>query len=110
MRTPDEVIASHLKLRLAGKVEEDIRTNFSPEAVIIDRHRVYRGHAGARQSAQILRDSLGHATFRYERIETCGSLGYLIWIGEGPDVHVRGIDSFVLEGGKITGQTIYYHT
>lgn len=54
-----------------GKADEDISTNHSSQVVIINRPALHR-HAGAREAALVLHDSVGDASFAYERIGTCG--------------------------------------
>ena len=108
-RSTEEVISSHLALRRAGRIEDDVRGNYAAGVVIIDSHRIYHGQDGVRQSARILAASLPGATFEYDRVQTCGGIAYLLWRAETLKDCVRGIDSFVVQGGRIVAQTIYYH-
>jgi len=108
-RSPEDVIASHLRLRDAGELDRDLEANYSPDIVVIDRHRVYRGHAGVRESAAILTRSVPGARFEYDRVLTCGDLAYLVWRAVDGRMCAQGVDSFIVRDGKIEGQTIYYH-
>lgn len=108
-RTPEAVIKSHLALRKAGDVEGDIRENYAPDVVIIDRERTYEGHGGVRESAASLAESVPDGVFSYERVVVSKDMGYLLWTAEGTGVSVDvGVDSFVVRDGKISAQTIFY--
>lgn len=116
-RTAREVLDDHLTIsnEWAGKpfedvLEEDIRRNVSEDIVILMPQGNYRGHDGVRQLAHQLADELPqHQSFDYVHIATEGRLGLLVWTYEDDQVRVAdGVDSYLIEDGKIVGQTISY--
>ncbi len=108
-RSTDEVFESHLRLRLEGKVEEDIEQNFSPDVVLISSIKRLTGHDGIRESAQDLQHDVGDAKFTYVRKVVEGEFAYLIWKAESDTVKVEhGVDSFLIRNGKILVQSVYY--
>jgi hypothetical protein len=47
--------------------------------------------------------------FEYTYVAAEGPVGLLEWTYEDPTVRVRdGVDSYVIDNGKIVGQTIHY--
>lgn len=111
IKTPQEVIQSHLDLRLTGEIERDIAENYAPDVTIIDMEDTYRGHDGVRISAEILSKNIRDASYSYNRVVVEGNVGYLLWSARGAQVQVScAMDSFVVENGKIVAQTIFYRT
>lgn len=110
-RKVHDVLYSHLSLRKAGRLEDDLRENYSEDVIVVDLYRTYRGHDGVRRSARILERSVGQASFRYKRIVVEDPVGYLVWSADGSTADVtEGVDSFLIENGRIKAQTIYYRT
>jgi hypothetical protein len=108
-RSVREVIESHLALRKAGEVEQDIEHNFSPDVVLLTGTGVYRGHHGVRSSSAELSRYLGEGTFHYRQLIVEGRAGFLEWAADGSGGRIRdGADSFVVEDGRIVLQTIHY--
>lgn len=106
-----KVIESHLALRKAGDLEKDLQANYSKDIVLIDSHTVYKGFNGMRKSAKELAKSVPEAAFRYRRIRVAKNVGYLVWSARGKGIIVEeGVDTFVVEEGKITVQTVFYRT
>ena len=111
MRTPKEIIESHLNLRKENQFERDLEENYSPDIVLIDAYTIYRGFDGMRESYKVLQASLPDAVFTYKRVVVERNVGYLIWEARGKDVEVKnGVDTFLIEDGKITIQTVFYET
>lgn len=108
-RSTEEIFESHLKLRLEGKVEEDIRTNYAEDVTLITWSRTYHGHDGVRQSAAELASYIPNGNYTYKKKVVEGNIAYLIWTGESKDKEVNdGTDTFLISEGKIQVQTIYY--
>jgi hypothetical protein len=95
--------------RLNGDVEGDIKENFSPDIIILSSFGTFHGHDGVRHSAAKLKDALGDATFSYNHTMIEGNYTFLEWTGSSKDTAVcDGADSFVVQDGLITMQTIHY--
>ena len=108
-RTIDEVFRDHLELRAIGDVERDIERNFAPEVVLLSSYGVFRGHAGVRQSADLLAEHLGEARFGYTRRLVEKDVAFLEWEAWSQEVSVcDGADTFVIRNGLIAIQTIHY--
>lgn len=108
-RTPTDIIQDHLMKRLEGDIEADIRTNFSPEVIILSSYGVFRGHDGVRQSAAQLQRLMGDAVFAFNHTVIEKNFGFLEWSGRSKDKQVcDGADSFVIKDEKIVLQTIHY--
>ena len=108
-RTPTEIIQDHLTKRLVGDIEDDIKTNYSPDILILSSFGVFRGHDGVRQSADKLSDALGDATFHYNHTIIEADYAFLEWTGKSKTTEVcDGADSFVVHNDKIIMQTIHY--
>lgn len=116
-RTAREVLDDHLKLAndwvdkaLDQVLDEDLRRNVSEDIVVLINRGTFRGHEGVRQLAQMLSDELPeHQAFRYSYVAVDNHVGLLEWAYEDSTVCVRdGVDSYVIEEGKIVAQTIHY--
>ena len=117
VRTAREVLDDHLNIAndWVGQpferiLEEDLRRNVSEEIVVLMNRGVFRGHDGVRQLAWMLAEELpDHRTFEYTHVAVEGRVGFLEWSYEDSTVRVRdGVDSYLIEGGKIVAQTIHY--
>lgn len=51
IRTTDEVLNDHLRLRLEGDLEDDMARNYAADVVLLTGCGVFRGHDGVRASA-----------------------------------------------------------
>jgi hypothetical protein len=116
-RTAREVLDDHLNIAndwvskpFDGVLEEDLRRNVSEDIVVLINRGLFRGHDGVRELAQMLAEELPeHRAFDYTYVAAEGRIGLLEWTYEGSKVRVRdGVDSYLIEGGKIIGQTIRY--
>lgn len=116
-RTAREVLDDHLDianewtdLPFEEMLERDLRRNVSEEIVILMNADVFHGHDGVRQLARQLAEELpGHQSFDYTLVSAHGRIGLLEWGYEDDEVVVRdGVDSYLIEDGKIIGQTIHY--
>ena len=116
-RSAGEVLDDHLNLAnawvdvpLEQVLAEDLRRNVSENIVILINRGTFHGYEGVRDLARMLAEELPeHAAFEYTYVAAEGPVGLLEWIYEDPTVRVRdGVDSYVIENGKIVGQTIHY--
>lgn len=108
-RTPREVFDSHLALRRAHRLEEDITTNYAPDVVLLTLTGVFRGHDGLRASAAELQRYFPDGAYEYDVRLVEGDVAFLSWKGRSSAGHVRdGADTFVIRNGKIAIQTIHY--
>ena len=116
-RTAREVLDDHLNLAndwvdsaVDRVLDEDLRRNVSEDIVVLLNRGTFRGHEGVRQLALMLADELPeHQAFRYTYVAVDERVGLLEWTYEDSVVRIRdGVDSYLIEGGKIVAQTIHY--
>jgi hypothetical protein len=116
-RTAREVLDDHLGIAnqwVGGDFEEvlaaDLRRNVAEDIVILLNRGVFHGHDGVRQLAMMLAEELPeHRAFTYTHVSAEGRVALLEWTYEDSKVQVRdGVDSYLIENGKIIGQTIHY--
>lgn len=116
-RTAREVLDDHLNLAndwvqadLAHILDEDLRRNVAEDVVVLINRGTFRGHEGVRRLARMLGEELPEReAFRYTYVAVDGRMGLLEWAYEDSTVLVRdGVDSYLIEGGKIVAQTIHY--
>jgi hypothetical protein len=109
-RTAKEVFDSHLALRQAGKLDEDIATNYSEDIVMLTLTGAFRGLDGLRACARDLQRYFPDGKFSYKVRLVEGDVAFLSWTGHSPAGEVRdGADTFVIRDGKIVVQTIHYN-
>lgn len=109
MRTPSEVFEDHLRLRVAGLLEEDIQRNYSEEVVLLTANSDMVGHDAIRTSAARLAEQLPDSRFKFLSKRVHGAYAFLVWEGQSPDLNaIAGADSFVIRDGKIVFQSIHY--
>jgi hypothetical protein len=108
-RTPVDVFEDHLRLRLEGKLEEDLRRNYSEDVLLLTVNSNARGHDAIRMSAERLSRQLPQARFHIAARQVNGPYALLIWSARSARFDaVEGADSFVIENGKIVFQSIHY--
>ncbi|WP_202872532.1 nuclear transport factor 2 family protein [Kribbella soli] len=117
-RSAREVLDDHLNIAnnwagtpsLEELLAEDLRRNVSEDIVILMSRGTFRGHGGVRELALMLAAELPeHKAFDYTYVAVEGRVGLLEWTYQDSQVQVRdGVDSYLIEDGKIVGQTIRY--
>lgn len=117
-RTAREVLDDHLDIAnqwaddtpFERILEADLQRNVSEDVVVLLERGVFHGHEGVKQLAWMLAEELpGHEAFHYTHVAAEGRVGLLEWTYEDDLVRVRdGVDSYLIEDGKIVGQTIHY--
>jgi SnoaL-like domain len=108
-RCAKQVFEDHLALAAKGILDEDLLRNYHEDCVILINSGEYRGHAGARRLAHQLEREMPGANFEYITRLVSGRFAFLEWTGTSRTSTVKdGVDSFVIENGKIVAQTIHY--
>lgn len=117
-RSAQEVLDDHLNIAqnwgeeddIERLVQDDMRRNVSEDIVVLINRGVFRGHDGVMQLAQMLGEELPeHNAFEYTFTAAEGRVAMLEWTYEDATVSVRdGVDSYLIEDGKIVAQTIHY--
>ena len=117
-RPAQEVLDDHLNLaeNWGGEVgferglDEDLHRNTSKDIVILINRGTFHGHEGVRHLACMLGEELPeHHSFEYTYRAVEGRMAFLEWAYEDDKVRVRdGVDSYLIEDGKIVAQTIHY--
>ena len=109
-RSSRDVLGSHLRLRKAGDLERDLWENYSPHVVVLTARAVFRGHDGVRRSAHRLWRAVGESgSYTYSHVLADDRMALLEWRGGDDRFRVRcGVDSYLIEDGWITAQTIHY--
>ncbi|TCC33735.1 nuclear transport factor 2 family protein [Kribbella sindirgiensis] len=117
-RSAREVLDDHLNIAnewvgapsLDELLAEDLRRNVAEDIVILMNRGTFRGYDGVRELALALADELpDHEAFEYTYVAAEGNVGLLEWSYQDSKVQVRdGVDSYVIENGKIVAQTIHY--
>jgi SnoaL-like domain len=109
VRTPEEVLQDHLRRARAGDVDGDIRVNYAPDVVLVDREKVRHGHEGVAEAARQLAQELPDASFEYVTTKVSGEIGCLQWKASASGASVEhGTDTFLIRDGLIRAQTWYY--
>ena len=116
-RSAREVLDDHLDVANSwigvpaeDALEEDLRRNFAEDIVVLINRGTFHGHEGVRELARMLADELPeHKSFDYTHVSAEGRVGLLEWSYQDSTVRVRdGVDSYLIEDGKIVAQTIHY--
>ncbi len=108
-RSTTEVLHDHLTKRWDGALEEDLRTNYSDDVVLLSSFGAFRGVDGVRESAKLLFEALGPSEFQYQHTLIEGRWGFLEWSATSADKLIKdGADGFVIENGLIVMQTVHY--
>ncbi|MCF6744668.1 nuclear transport factor 2 family protein [Blastococcus sp. KM273128] len=108
-RTIREVMTSHLHHRRTGDLEADLAENYHPEVVVLSAREVFRGHDGVRSSAHRLWRAAAEGTYSYGYVLADDRMAMLEWSGRNEQFDIRcGVDSYLVEDGWITAQTIHY--
>ena len=109
-RTTQEVFEDHLHLRQRGDVQTDIERNYAKDVVVMSNFGIFHGHDGVRHSAELLHQQLPSGRhYTYVQCLTDQEIAFEKWDGESEQTQVKdGIDFFVIRGGFIQLQLIYY--
>lgn len=103
------VIADHIGRRQEGDLERDLRDNYAETVIVISHEQTGLGHDAIRRTAAVLDSEVDAPSYQIVQLETFGRIAYLRWKARGARGSVDdGVDTFVVEAGKITAQTIHY--
>jgi|SRR5579884_1660173 len=109
MRSPGEVLESHLKLREEKNLEKDLEENYDPDIVLLTMDGVFKNFKGVRESAKLLRAAVPQGVYHYKQKYVEGDMAFLVWTADSKKDHIcDGADSYLIKNGKIVFQTIYY--
>jgi SnoaL-like domain len=109
MRPADEVFEDHLRLRSLGDVQTDLERNYADDVVVLCELGTLKGRAAIRKSARRLGLQLPDAEFQFPTKLVQGEYAFLVWKTRSERFEVEdGADSFVIRGGRIVVQTIFY--
>lgn len=107
-RSTAEVLEDHLQCRTAGRVEDDIERNFSPDVVLMTAKGMKKGHDAVRSYNQMLREHVP-AEYIFPLKLVDGPFAFIEWRAREPGRSVEdGADSFVIQDGRIVFQSIHY--
>jgi hypothetical protein len=105
-RPAKEVIEDHIRLQIAGQLEEDLRRNYATDVVLLTDAGPFRGHAGWRANAARLYRPAPGAFYEITSLQVEGNYALLVWKAGASDYRVDcAADSFVVIDGKIRVQT-----
>ncbi len=109
-RSTREVVEDHLRLRAAGRLEEDLERNVDPDIAVLTVTGVWRGHDGVREQARALDRWSSAEGYECSDVVCDGDVAYMAWRAHaGSDCEIRhGADSYVVRDGRIVAQTIHY--
>jgi hypothetical protein len=109
-RSCREVLNDHLACREAGNLEQDLLRNYAEDVVLLTPMGSFHGHDGVRESAALLYKAVEHTDgYEYTSIVCGDRVALLEWRCEGEEMAIRdGVDSFLIEDGRILVQTIRY--
>ena len=108
-RTTREVFEDHLRLADENDIEGDLARNVAEDIVILTSRGIFRGHDGVRELARQLMTEIPIGRWTYVNLLADGPMAFLEWtVDEGPYRIRDGVDSYLVENGKIRMQTIHY--
>ena len=108
-RSAEEVFENHLRLWVAGSLEEDLRHNYAEDVVLLTVNSNARGHDAIRMSARRIQEQLPDARYEFLAKQIDGPWVLLIWRGWSSRFKAaEGADSLDIRNGKIRFQSIHY--
>ncbi|RKN21314.1 nuclear transport factor 2 family protein [Micromonospora musae] len=111
IRTTRDVVLDHLRRRMRGDLEGDLRENYHPAVRLLSAEGVHHGHDGVRHLAAILRTYVQDGDYQYRQVLVDGDVGMLVWSGRcsAGDIALHdGVDTYVVRDGLLVAQTIHY--
>jgi hypothetical protein len=105
-RPAKDVIEDHIRLLIAGQLEEDLHRNYATDAVLLTDAGAFRGHAGWRANTASLYRPVSGAFYEITALQAQDNYVLLVWKAGAADDRVDcAVDSFVVVDGKIRMQT-----
>lgn len=109
MRNTQEVFESHLMFTLDWNMESDIEENYSEDCIVISSYGTFFGKEGIRKALELLESQIPESDLLYTTKVWRGEIAFLEWQAESDDFYVDdGASTYVIQNGKIVGQTIHY--
>jgi hypothetical protein len=109
IRSTREVIEDHIRLQIAGQLDDDLRRNYAESAVLLTERGCAWNRDLLRQHVSLLYPLALGGSYEVNALQVHGDTGMLVWKARFPAFSVdRGVDSFVVTDGKIRMQTSYY--
>jgi len=109
-RTARQLMEDHLRWRREGDLERDLELNYHPDVIVLTARAVYRGRDGVRESAHLLWGAIKEPEdYRYDSVLVEDRFALLEWRARTEEIAVTcGVDSYMIEDGRIVGQSIHY--
>jgi len=108
-RSPQAVLEDHVRLRERGELDEDLERNYDADVLLLTGRRTFTGHDGVRAAAGLLGDAVDSESYRFRTLVVGDRMGFAEWTAQGEDAVIRdGVDSYLVEDGKIRAQTVHY--
>lgn len=108
-RSTRTVFLDHLERAQKADVDGDIKTNFSPDCVLLTTYGTFRGYSGLREAYDLLERQLGRTTYTYQNKMCEGEIAFLEWSADTDRASVSdGADSYLIRDGRIVAMTIHY--
>lgn len=102
------VIDRHNAVVAAGDLDA-IVDDYSADAVILTPGGVRTGHSGVREFFEEILERLAGMDLEIINTRSSGDYLFLEWVGRSPEKTVSdGVDTFVVENGKIALQSVRY--
>ena len=104
------VLDEHLACRERGDLDEDLRHHYAEDVVVLTPKGAFHGHDGVREAAEELYKAVHHTDgYEYSSVVCDDRVALLEWNAKGDEMRIAdGVDSFLIEDGKIKAQTIRY--
>jgi hypothetical protein len=104
------VLDDHLACRERGDLEADLERNYAEDVVVLTPTGCFQGHDGVRESARLLYEAVSNEDgYEYTSIVTDERVALLEWCCQSDDMTITdGVDTFLIEDGRIKAQTIRY--
>lgn len=104
----EAVIDRHNAVVAAGDLDAII-DDYSEDAVILTPEGVRTGHSGVREFFGEILERLAGMDLDIVNTRSSGDYLFLEWVGRSPEKAVSdGVDTFVVENGKIALQSVRY--
>jgi hypothetical protein len=109
IRSTREVLDDHLRLANEGALDDDLVRNVAQDISVLSGRGVFRGHDGVRELARQLMEEIPSGRWTYLSTQVAGRMAFLEWVVDsGPFRIPDGADSYLIEDGLMTAQTIHY--
>jgi hypothetical protein len=109
-RSTREVLDDHLRLLVAGRVQEDLARNYASNVAVLGETGVLYGHLGVCHWHERLDRHLPDTAMTFITRQVVGDHALVAWKARAVRSFIQGgVESFVISAGKIRFQTIHYY-